>query len=428
MHFFFPLKQIARRTGGVFYIFVISHIRCDGLFSVKLLMNSRSLRMVFFVLLFSHVVLAFSQSTAQRPKVGLVLSGGGAKGIGHVGTLKMLDSLQIPVDCIAGTSMGGIIGALYAIGYNGLDLEKLFDRNDWQEIFTDIPPRPMLPYFQKEQVGKYQLEFGIRGFKPVPPSGLIFGQKVSLLFSSLTFAYERIADFDRLPIPFRCVAVDLVTGNEVVLKSGSLAKAMRSTMAIPTIFSPVEWGDSLLVDGGLVNNLPVDVVKAMGAEIVIAVDVGSPLKERSRLASGFDIFNQTITIVGLERIKTNAQQTNILIRPDLQEFSAADFDHDRIRAIAERGNQAARQNLSQLVALKEQYQLHRTKSPAELASPSRPLRIYDVQMRGHQSTPFEFITSILNLKPDDVYDHAVLQMRLADLRATGRFFMQFIFT
>ncbi|HEX9974225.1 MAG TPA: patatin-like phospholipase family protein, partial [bacterium] len=303
-------------------------------------MKIRMLFLSFLVssLIFTQSLFAQIGDSPKRPKIGLVLSGGGAKGFAHVGVLKMLDSLQIPIDYIAGTSMGSIAGALYAIGYSGIDLEKLAYRSDWQEIFTDKPPRPDLPYFQKEQTGKYQLEFGVQGVKPMPPSGLIFGQKVSLLFSSLTFPYERITDFDQLPIPFRCVAVDLVTGNQVVIKNGSLAKAMRASMAIPTVFSPVEWGDSLLVDGGLLNNLPVDVVKQMGADIVIAVDVQSPLLARKQLTSALSVLEQTVSPVGIERVKENLKQVDLLIRPDIEEFTAADFDNMKIREIVRRGD------------------------------------------------------------------------------------------
>ncbi|MBN1894063.1 patatin-like phospholipase family protein, partial [bacterium] len=229
----------------------------------------------------------------DRPKIGLVLSGGGARGFAHIAVLKMLDSLEIPVDYITGTSMGGIAGALYAIGYSGVELERLSFRTDWIEIFTDQSPRHLMPFFQKRETGRYQVEFGISGLLPNAPSGLIYGQKVSLLFSGLTFPYERVDDFDRLPCPFRCVAVDLVTGNPVVLGSGSLSKAMRATMAIPTIFSPVEYGASLLIDGGVLNNLPVDVVRSMGAGIVIAVDVGPTLLARKELNTAFDVLEQS---------------------------------------------------------------------------------------------------------------------------------------
>ncbi len=378
------------------------------------------------VILFSLLALAQSAAAAtnapsERPKIGLVLSGGGAKGFAHVGVLKLLDSLQIPIDYIAGTSMGGIAGALYAIGYSGYDLEKLAHRDDWQTIFSDRPPRPELPFFQKEQIGRYQLEFGIKGVKPVPPTGLIFGQKVSLLFLSLTFPYEKVTDFDHLPIPFRCVAVDLVTGNQVVLKSGSLAKALRATMAIPTVFSPVEWGDSLLVDGGLINNLPVDVVKEMGADIVIAVDVQSPLLERKKLTSALAVLEQTVSLVGIDRVKENLKKVDILIRPQIDEFSAADFDADKINAILQRGDEAARRSVGELVALKEKYQLQRMDDANYLRSLLRSPRIYSIQILGQTTVPFESLRTQIGLKINDIFDPTVLNRHLAELRASGRF-------
>jgi len=170
----------------------------------------------YFFIIFFFLSLILTGYAKDRPKVGLVLSGGGAKGFAHIGTLQMLDSLKIPVDYIVGTSVGGIVGALYAIGYSGFDLEKIAFNIHWQEIFTDRPSRVLLPYFEKKDTGKYQIEFGLEKMKLAAPSGLIFGQNISLLFSSLTFPYEGIDDFDNLPIPFRCVTVDLVTGNQVV--------------------------------------------------------------------------------------------------------------------------------------------------------------------------------------------------------------------
>jgi len=356
-----------------------------------------------------------------RPKIGLVLSGGGAKGFAHIGTLKMLDSLQIPIDYIVGTSMGGIAGALYAIGYNGHDLENLVQRTDWKEIFSDKPPRTELPYFVRKETGKYQLVFGIKGVKPVTPSGLIYGQKVSLLFSSLTFPYEKINDFDKLPIPFRCVAVDLVTGNQVVLKSGSLAKAMRATMAIPTIFSPVEWGDSLLIDGGFSNNLPINVVKEMGADIVIAVDVESPLKKRNQLHSALSILEQTIGLLGLEQRKRNEKFADIHIQPDLTGFTTGDFDNDKIKKIVQRGIDAARENINQFVTLKKKYQLHRMEDPTIIDLANKHPVIYDLQITGHTAIPFGFIYKQLDIKPGDSLDLSILKERIAEIKASGYF-------
>jgi predicted acylesterase/phospholipase RssA len=357
----------------------------------------------------------------DRPKIGLVLSGGGAKGFAHIGTLKMLDSLQIPIDYIVGTSMGGIAGALYAIGYNGHDLEKLVQRSDWKEIFSDEPPRTELPYFVRKETGKYQLVFGLKGLKPVTPSGLIYGQKVSLLFSSLTFPYENINDFDKLPIPFRCVAVDLVTGNQVVLKSGSLAKAMRATMAIPTVFSPVEWGDSLLIDGGFSNNLPINVVIEMGADIVIAVDVESPLRKRKRLNTALSILEQTIGLLGLEQRRKNEKLADIHIRPDLTGFAAGDFDNDKIKKIVQRGIDAAQKNINQFVTLKKKHQLQRMEDPAIIDLANKHPRIFDLQITGHTALPFSFIYKQLNIKPVDSLNLTILKGRIAEMKASGYF-------
>ena len=228
---------------------------------------------ILIILLFSSQI--FAQD--DRPKIGLVLSGGGARGFAHIGVLKMLDSLNFPVDYIAGTSIGGLIGALYACGYKGAEIEKIVNSADWDALLSDTPARNTIPYLQKYDDSKYQIQLSLQGITPVVPSGLIQGQKICLLISELLVKDGTVYNFDNLKIPLHCVAVDLISGNEVILQSGSLAQAMRATMSIPTIFSPVEWGDSILVDGGMVNNLPVDVVKEMGADLVIAVDVGNRL-------------------------------------------------------------------------------------------------------------------------------------------------------
>jgi predicted acylesterase/phospholipase RssA len=358
-----------------------------------------------------------SSITQDRPKIGLVLSGGGARGFAHIAVLKMLDSLEIPVDVIAGTSMGGIAGALYAIGTSGVELEHLSFRTDWLEIFTDQSPRKLMPFFQKRETGRYQVEFGISGLLPNAPSGLIFGQKVSLLFSGLTFPYERVNDFDRLPCPFRCMAVDLVTGNPVVLGRGSLSKAMRATMAIPTIFSPVEYGDSLLIDGGVLNNLPVDVVRSMGAEIVIAVDVGPTLLARKELNTAFDVLEQSIAMLGRDRWKENVRNADILITPDLAGFTMADFENRKIERIVGQGEKAARASLGELVALKEKYGLRRLEDPQDISRlPEKP-QIIDVSITGYTSLPFQYIYEQVGLLPGDLFDPQGLRSRISELKA-----------
>jgi len=360
---------------------------------------------------------ALSAQEVQRPRIGLVLSGGGARGFAHIGVLKMLDSLEIPIDVIAGTSMGGIVGALYSIGHSGMEVEVLSNRTDWQEIFTDTPPRSRLPYFQKRETGRYQMVFGVKGMKPATPSGLIFGQKVHLLFSSLTFPYEQVTSFDELPCPFRCVAVDLVTGNQVVMDRGSLARAMRSTMAIPTIFSPVEWGDSLLIDGGILNNLPVDVVRAMGADIVIAVDVGLPLMEKKELNTVLDILDQSIAILGREQWRRNVQDADILITPDLTGFTMQDFNNEKIKKIIRQGDLAARQYADTLLQLKETYQLQCLENPTFLQYTDQRPQIHDIQITGHTTLNFQYVYEKIGLYPGDFFDPMCLYRRISELKA-----------
>jgi NTE family protein len=358
---------------------------------------------------------------AARPKVGLVLSGGGARGFAHIGVLKMLDSLDVPIDCIAGTSMGGIIGALYAIGYSGKDLEALANRSDWAEIITDKPPRSMMPYLQKKDTGRYQVEFGLKGFKLVTPSGLISGQKISLLFSSLTFPYERVTDFDRFPVAFRCVASDLMSGKRVVLKSGSLSKAMQATMAIPSIFTPVEWGDSLLVDGGLLDNLPVDVVNEMGADVVIAVDVGYPQRNRSEINSALAVLEQSMAMLDIEKRKENLRLIDVFLQPDLSGFTMADFNPDRIRRIIQRGDQVARKNISALIDLHERLGFRHLRDSTDVF-PSEPIRrIEDIKITGYTTMPFELILSRIGLKQGDAFDPVKIRDRLAEIKAAGYF-------
>jgi len=355
----------------------------------------------------------------ERPKIGLVLSGGGARGLAHVSILKMIDSLNIPIDFVVGTSMGGIAGALYAIGYSGEEIEELALGNDWLELLSDVPARNMLPYIEKKDDGKFQLEFDVVNFRPVPPSGLIHGQKISLRFSKLTYAYEHITDFDQLPIPYRCLAVDLLTGDEIVLKSGSLAKAMRSTMSIPSLFTPVDWGDYMLIDGGLLNNLPIDVAVEMGADIIIAVNVGRPKRQRHELNTILEILEQSITIPEYNRQAKNAPLADILIAPQLEDLSPADFSHKNIEEIVRRGKKSAHDNLDKLIELKNNLMIFRNES--KISSPDSSLIIYGVTISGNTSLPFTYIYNLLNIKPGGQFDPDSVDNHVREMYKTDYF-------
>ncbi|HAS52537.1 MAG TPA: hypothetical protein DCS21_12675, partial [Gammaproteobacteria bacterium] len=263
-----------------------------------------TLRRLFILLILTSLLLAaFIVPTAEgatgRVRVGLVLGGGGARGIAHVGVLKILEELRIPIDCIAGTSMGSIIGGLYASGMTPDQMERALKKIDWPAAFKDGPPRPDLPFRTKqEQRVVLNAQVGLNSDGVQLPKGLLEGQNLLLLLEELSLPAASIRDFDKLRIPYRAVATDLATGEPVVLGSGELAKAMRASMSIPSALAPVELEGKILVDGGVSNNLPIDVVRKLcRPDVVIAVDVGAPLAPASELTSVLSVTNQLTTIL-----------------------------------------------------------------------------------------------------------------------------------
>lgn len=361
----------------------------------------------------------------ERPKVGLVLSGGGAKGVAHIPILKLLDELEFPVDCIAGTSAGGIMGGLYAAGYTGTDIEQIFAAIDWEDLISDRPVRSLVPFLEKRLDGRYQLEFPLRKGIPSTPRGLIAGQKFYNLFSSLLFPLPGNIAFDDLPIPFRCLAVDIIRARQVILERGSLARALRATMAIPSIFAPVEWGEYLLVDGGLLNNLPVDVAENMGAEIIIAVDLANPLNPREELSTAEKILGQSLQAVEVEQKKLKMEKVDLLIWPDMKGVSSTDyFFPDKIAKIKERGEEAARKARPALQELKNRYGLSRTpkkKNSARALGASQKRVLGKVIFAGNKNFPSSFIAKLFELKADDVVDAARIARQLNELYSLGYF-------
>jgi len=353
----------------------------------------------------------------KRPKIGLVLDGGGALGLAHIGTLKMLDEHQIPVDYIAGTSMGGIIAALYSMGYSGIEIQELAENMDWSSFFSDTPKRSMRPFLQKRMSGKYQFEFGAEGIVPFPPSGLIYGQKISLFFSSLSIPYEHLDDFDELPIPFRCVSVDLISGKEVILRSGSLSMAMRSTMSIPSVFSPVEWEDQLLIDGGLLNNLPVNVAREMGADIVIAVDLNKPLLKRKELNSAFHILEQSIKIVELNHSSVNMAQADFVIKPDLKAYSMFDFIYkDKLKSIIIEGDRAAERSWPILKEMiKKRHILESEYLNTKETSIDNPV-IQSIYIKGLKTIPYKVVISKLGIEKGGPFEAGLLKKRFREVK------------
>ncbi|MCF7922103.1 MAG: patatin-like phospholipase family protein [Candidatus Marinimicrobia bacterium] len=375
-------------------------------------------RLILYFMVFS-VSMSLGLAEGGRPKIGLVLSGGGARGFAHVGTLHMIDSLKIPIDYIVGTSMGGVVGALYAIGYDAIEIENLINSVDWKQMLSDDPPRDMVSYVEKYDDNLYQFDFGFSGYLPAAPSGLISGQHISLMLSRMTFAFEHVDNFDALPIPFRCVAVDLISGREVILDKGSLSKAIRSTMSIPSLFSPVEWGDSLLIDGGLLNNLPTDIAQEMGSELLIAVNVGRPKRTKDQLGDLIDILEQSISIPGYLKEEKNIKLANILISPDLSKLSQADFSKQNVKGIVKEGYRAARASLPQLKALMDSLGLATRVSEFELKV--EPSLVSSLRIAGNTTLPFEYVYNSLDLNPGDSLNYMQLIDKIRALRANPRF-------
>lgn len=268
---------------------------------------------------------------AARPKVGLVLSGGAARGLAHVGVLKALEEQGIHIDAIAGTSMGAVIGGLYASGYKIDELEKLALGIDWKEALSDAPEREDVPFRRKQDdrdfLVKQKLSFRDDGSLGLP-LGVIQGQNLALLLESLLAHSSDIRDFDKLPIPFRAVATDIVNGEKVVFRKGHLPQVIRASMSIPAVFAPVEINGQLLVDGGMVDNIPVDVARDMGVDMVIVVDIGTPLRGRKQLNTVFDILNQSITLMTRSNSEVqlaSLKPDDILIQPALASYGTTDF-------------------------------------------------------------------------------------------------------
>jgi len=301
---------------------------------------------LFFLL--PQFVVSQSQENS-RPKIGIVLSGGAAKGIAHIGALKVIEEAGLPVDYIGGTSMGGIMAGLYAIGYNASELEKIAINQDWTNLISDNINRRDISIEEKTDEDLFFVSFPIRESKVSLPTGIIAGQNIENNINKLCAHVYNIRDFNQFQIPYLCVAMDLVTGSEIVMRSGYLPEAMRSTMAIPSIFEPVQKDSLLLVDGGVLNNFPADHVKNMGADILIGINVTLKGNSKNRKNDLFKILEQTIVWTSVKKDQTNRALCNILISPDISGYGLSSFnDADSLIA---RGEKAARAVYPELKAL-----------------------------------------------------------------------------
>ncbi len=308
---------------------------------------------------------------SMGPRIGLALSGGGARGIAHVGVLKVLDELRVPISCITGTSMGAIVGATFAAGRTPTQMEKIVLEANWEEIFRDKPPRGEIAVRRKIDDYKtlFAPEYGVNDAGLALPKGVLAGIAIESEFRSMVTPAFGITDFRQLPIPFRAIATDIETGQEVALGSGSLAQAMRASMSVPGAMSPVEIDGRLLVDGAIADNLPIDQARKLCADVIIAVNISTPPLKRSEITSAYSVVSQLLNFLGKQTVDDQLKSLtdkDVLIAPDLGDVSAVKFDRskDAIR-IGEEATRALADKLRRYSLPPEQYAALRARQVAE---------------------------------------------------------------
>ncbi len=292
-----------------------------------------------FLAFFTLMNLSSQEQEKRKPKIGLVLSGGGAKGFAHIGVLKVLEQAGVKIDFIGGTSMGAVVGGLYASGYKAAQIDSIFKTTDFDALLSDYIPRSSKNFYEKRNDEMYSITLPFNKGKIGIPTSLSKGMYNYNLLNKLTYNVRHIRDFNELPIPFLCIATNIETGEEVLLNKGYLAQAMLASGAFPTLFSPVEIDGKLLVDGGVTNNYPIEEIKKLGADIIIGVDVQDDLKDRKSLKEATRILVQITNLQMIDKMKQKVALTDIYIKPDISNFGVISFDEGQ--EIIKKGEEAA---------------------------------------------------------------------------------------
>jgi NTE family protein len=369
---------------------------------------------------------AFSglSAPAQAPdrqgthKVALVLSGGGARGAAHIGVLRVLEREHIPIDCIAGVSFGALVGGLYAIGYPTDEIERILSGQDWNNFLSDAPERRLTPLIQRGN-SRYQAQISLRGWVPELPAGLRGGQKLIESLDLLTTSkmLEAGYDFDKLPIQFRAVATNLIDGKQHIFRQGSMTEAIRASIAVPLLFTPFEKDGMLLADGGLTNNLPTDIARDMGADIIIAVDATSPLLTKDELRNFIDVVDQSISLQMERNVRENRNLASIVLQPRLENLTYNDYD--KIPEIVRSGEEEANRALDQLKAWVAG--ISPRPQPAPLLPPGAAPVIASVSFRGLNKVRAEQLEADVHRHPGEEIDPAAINADVGRLYATRLF-------
>ncbi|MBG6186630.1 patatin-like phospholipase family protein [Flavobacterium sp. CAN_S2] len=368
---------------------------------------------LLFIVFISLTV--FSQEQ-KRPKIGLVLSGGGAKGFAHIGVLKVLEEAGVKIDYIGGTSMGAVIGGLYASGYNATQIDSIFQATNFNELINDFIPRSSKNFYERRNDELYALVLPFNKMKIGIPEALSKGMYNYNLLSRITRNVRHIRDFNQLPIPFLCIGTNIETGEEVLLNKGNLAQAMIASSAFPSLFSPVEIDGKILVDGGVVNNYPIEEVRKLGADIIIGVDVQNDLLDRTQLKDATKILVQITNLQSIERMKKNVTNTDIYIKPDVTQYGVISFDKGN--EIIRKGEEATFAVYEQLKKIVDESNPYR-KPKLELRSDS--LQIRAINSNELDNYTKEYVIGKLRFKPGTKTCYDDLLKGINNINATKNF-------
>lgn len=374
----------------------------------------RNLLILFLLLLF-HC--SFSQEPERKnPRVGLVLSGGGAKGLAHIGVLKTLDSLGVRIDYVAGTSMGAVMGGLYATGYTGKQIDSIISATDFDLLITDDVPRKSRTFYERKNAEKYALTLPFNNFKIQLPSSISRGQNVLNLLSKLTLDVSGVEDFSKLPIPFYCIATDMLTGKEVVLDRGNLAQAISASSALPTLYQPVRLDNKLLMDGGIVNNYPILGLESKDLDIIIGVDVQDDLLTINKLESASNILIQISNFRVAKEMVGKSKLTDIYIKPEVSEYSLVSFKEGA--EIIRKGQTAITSQLEELKIIAKAQNFTKRKA---IIPEIQKIKINDISIFGLNKYTASYVRGKLRFRTGETISFDNFSKGVNNLVATNNF-------
>lgn len=378
------------------------------------------LKIATFILILFFAWSSYAQEIVVKEdmKVGLVLSGGGAKGLAHIGALKVIEEAGVKIDYIGGSSMGAIIGALYASGYSATELDSIFKRIDFSRLIQDNLPRSAKTFYEKDDSERYALTLPFDNFKIAVPPAYSGGQNIYNELVQLLYHVKDIKDFNKLPIPFVCIATDVETGEEVVLNKGYLPEAIMASGTLPSLFEPANVDGKVLIDGGVVNNYPVENIKALGADVIIGVDVQHGLSNRDELLSATEILLQINNFRSVAAMEEKLKLTDIYIRPDMSDFTVLDFDQRS--TIVRLGETAAHEKYTSLKELS--ITQNKEKIPVRMIDAADKIAISRLIISGdNKNYSRGYVKGKLRIDLDKKITFGKLQQGISNLAATGNF-------